>query len=153
MSLFLLFFFSFFLLSFFSFLYTFFLLLDGVSKSTRSFTVDETNIFSLFLSFSEYIYNLQYLGRVEGKTVLRCTYLFWRVYFSCSFLLRTSDISPESAESAFLLTTVQRFCSMLFMGHFPGAALNRRFYPSISVLKTQDPLPNFLWRKGTISRR
>ena len=142
------FFFSFFLLSFFSFLFfiLFFLLLEKVSKSTRSFTVDETNLSSLFLSFSEYIYNFQYLGRVEGKTVLRCTYLFRRVYFLSSFILRTSDSSPESAGSAFL----QRFCSMLFTGHSPGAAVNQRLYPSTSVLKTKDPLPNFLWRKGTI---
>ena len=69
-----LFFLSFFL-SFFPFLFfiIFFLLLEKVSKSTRSFTVDETNLFSLFLSFSEYICNFQYLGRVEGKTVLSCT--------------------------------------------------------------------------------
>ena len=67
-----------FFFSFFPFLFfiLFFLLLEGVSKSTRSFTVDETNTFNLFLSFSEYIYNFQKLGRVEGKTVLSCTYLF-----------------------------------------------------------------------------
>ena len=57
---------------------------------------------------------------------------------------------PESVGSAFLLTTVQRFCSMLFTRHSSGAAVNRRLYPSTSVLKSKDPLPNFLWQKGTI---
>ena len=150
------FFFLFFLSSFFlSFLVfiLFFLLLEKVSKSTRSFTVDETNLFSLFPSFSEYIYNFQYLGRVEGKTVLSCTYLFRRVYFSYSFLLCTCDISPESAGSAFLLTTVQRFCSMLFT--VPAGALGCRS-TSLSAdfcPQTENPFPNFLWRKGTIFRR
>ena len=49
---------------------------------------------------------------------------FRRVYFSGSFLLWASGISLESAGSAFLLTTVQRFCSRLFTGHsFPGVWL------------------------------
>ena len=68
------FFFFSFSLSFFSFLFfiLFFLLLEKVSKSARSFTVDETNLFSLFLSFSEYIYNFQYFRR---KSSLSCTYI------------------------------------------------------------------------------
>ena len=56
---------------------------------------------------------------------------FRRVYFSGCFLLRASGISLESAGSAFLLTTVQRFCSRLFTGHsFPGAWLTWR--PSLA---------------------
>ena len=42
------------------------------------------------------MYNFQYLGRVEGKTVLSCTYFFRRVYFSSSFPLRACGISLES---------------------------------------------------------
>ena len=143
MSLFLLF--SFLSFLFFSFLFfiLFFLLLEKVSKSTRLFTVDETNLFSLFLSFSIYIYiyiyiyNFQYLGRVEEKKSFKMYLSFRRVYFFCSFLLGTRDISPESAGSASLQTTVQRFCSMLFTGHSPIAVVNRRLYPSTSVLKTK----------------
>ena len=65
---------------------------------------------------------------------------FWRVYFSCSFLLRTSDISPESAGSAFLLTTVQRFCSMLFTGP-PRALANKsaHLFTPAAVLKLKIP--------------
>ena len=68
------------------------------------------------------------------------------------FLSLTDEWHPpsESAWSGFLLTTVQRFCSMLFTGHSPGAAVNRCLYPSTSGFKTEDPLPNFLWWKGTI---
>ena len=65
-----------------------------------------------------------------------------RAYFSGSFLLRTSDIPPESAGSAFLLTTVQRFCSMHFTGDsFPKWAVNRRLYPLTSVLRFLSKFP------------
>ena len=57
---------------------------------------------------------------------------------------------PESAWSAFLLTTVKKFCLMLFTGHSPRAAINRHLYQLTSVLKTEEPFPNFFWRKGTI---
>ena len=60
----------FFLSFFFFFILLFFFLLEKESKSTHSFTVDETNLFSFFLSFFEYRDNFQYLGRVEGKAVL-----------------------------------------------------------------------------------
>ena len=54
----------------FSFLSFFFLSLllkpEKVVKSTRSFTVHETNFFSLFLSFSEYIY-VPIFGKVRKR--------------------------------------------------------------------------------------
>ena len=75
--------------------------------------------------------NFQYLGRVEGKNSFKLYLSCRRVYFSGAFLLRTSDIPPESARSAFLLTTVQSFCSRLFTGYsFPGAWLTWR--PSLA---------------------
>ena len=78
---------------FFSFFLLFFLLLEKVVKSIHSFTVYETNLFSVFLSFPEYIYDFQYLGRVEGKTVLSCTYLFEGF---------TSQVPFFSGQTAFL---------------------------------------------------
>ena len=108
-------------------------------------------IFSVFFLFWIYIYtcNFQYLGRVEGKTVLSCTYLFKGFTSQVPFFYGWVTSPSESAGSAFLLTTVQRFCSMLFTGHYPGAG-NARLYSSTSVLKTKVPFPNFLWRKRTI---
>ena len=116
-------FFDFFLSSFISFFLLFFLLLEKVFKSTHSFMVYETNLFSFFLSFSEYIYtyNFQYLGRLEGKTVLSCTYLFDGFNSQVPFFYGRVTSPSESAGSTFLLTIVQRFCSMLFTGHSPVA--------------------------------
>ena len=45
-------------------------------------------IFSIYFFPFLNTYNFQYLERLGGKTVLRCTYLFRRVHFLDSFLLR-----------------------------------------------------------------
>ena len=128
--------------SFFSFLYTFFLLLEKVSKSTHSFTVDETNLFSLFHSFSEYIYiyiyNFQYLGRVEGKTVLRCTYLFEgftsHIPFSCTWV--TSLQNRLGQPFCWLLSKDSVLCFLL--GFSELRAVDRRLCPPTSVLKLKS---------------
>ena len=81
MSLFLLFsFLSFFFLSFLSFYFSFFYLRKYLSPLIHLRLMKQ--IFSVsFLPFLNiyiyiYIYNFKYLGRVEGKTILSCTYLF-----------------------------------------------------------------------------
>ena len=138
------------------FFFLFFLSLEKVSKSTHSFTVYETNLFSFFLSFSEYIYtyNIQYLGRVEGKIVLSCTYLFEGFTLQVPFFYGQVTSPSESAGLAFLLTTVQRFCSMLFLhGNSPGAGCRPMSLFVDFCPQTQNPFLNFLWWKGTIFRR
>ena len=130
------FFFIFFLLSFFSlyfpFLYLYLSPLVHLRFMKQIFSVS----FFPFLN----MYNFQYFGRIEGKAVLSCTYLF-----EDSFLLRASGISPESARSAFLLTTGQRFCSKLFTGnYFPGADCKPTSLSVDFCSQTEDSFPNFL---------
>ena len=118
---------------FLSFLFTF-LLLEEVSKSTCSFTVDKTNLFSLFLSFSEYIYNFQYLGRVEGKTVLSCTYLYERFPSQIPFFYGRAVFLYNLAEGDSVI-----FCPKILFYSFPGAWLTWRSFlakvcPELKIL-------------------
>ena len=129
---------SFFLV--FSLYFSFFYL----RKSTRSFMVYETNLFSFFLSFSEYIYiyiyiyNFQYLGRVEGKTVFSCTYLFEGF---------TSHVPFSFGRVTFLQNRLcQPFCWLLFkdsvlcfLRGLPELwPVDRRLCPPTSVLKLKS---------------
>ena len=147
MSLLLLFsFLSFFFLSFLFF--SFFYLREYLSPLIHLRFMKQIFSVSFFPFLNIYIYiYIQYLGRVEGKTVLSCAYLFEGFTSLVAFFTDEWHPPSESAGSAFLVTTVQTFCSMLFTGHSPGAAVNRCLYPSTSVLKTKDPLPNFLLMK------
>ena len=143
--------FFFFSFLFFSLYFTFFYLRKYLSPLVHLWWAKQ--IFSVFFFAFLNIYSFQYLGRVEGKKVSSCTYLFEGFTSQVPFFYGRVTPPPESAGPAFLLTTVQRFCSMLFTGHSPGVAVNRRLHPSTFVLKTKNPFPNFLWRKGTIFRR
>ena len=70
------------------------------------------------------------MGRLGGKTVLRCTYLFRRVHFLDSFLLRGSGVSLESGGKAPVI-----FCPKNL------SALPRSFGNSFNTSRYADRFP------------
>ena len=82
---------------------------------------------SLFFFFFFWIHIIPIFRKGRRKNILSCTYL-WQGKFSASFLLRASGILQNLAECAFLLSFVQRFCSMLFYGDLLDFWLETGFF-------------------------
>ena len=102
----------------FSFLSFFlsFLLLEKVSKSIHSFTVDETESFQfLFFLFWIHIIPIFRKGRRKNSLVVL---IFDRTYFSGSFLLWTSDIPPRIG----WISLSVDFCPKILFYAFYGAS-------------------------------
>ena len=104
--------FSFFLSFFFfllSFLFTFFFLLEKVAKSTHSFTIYETNLFSFFLSFSEYIHTYHHHHHHHIALVARISLTLSR-HSSLSFIAlgRSSGQHPVSSHSCWMYVRAGR---------------------------------------------
>ena len=89
-------------------------------------------IFSIYFFPFLNTYKFQYLGRFGGKTVLRCTYLFRRVHFLDSFLLRGNAVSLESGGKAPV-----NFCPKILFCSFPGvlATVSTHLITPTTVLK------------------
>ena len=99
--------------------------------------------------FFFWIHIIPILRKGRRKNCVSCTYL-WQGLFLGSFLLQASGILQNLAGCTFLLSSVQRFCSILFTGTsrsfgFKPVSLSTDFCP-----QTKDSFPNFLWRKGII---
>ena len=82
-----------------------------------------------FLNIYIYIYNFQYLWRVEAKTVLSCSYLFEGFTSQVPFFYGRVTSPSESAGYS------PKILFYAFYGHSPEGAVDRRLYLSTSVLK------------------
>ena len=133
------FFLLFFFLSFFSFLS-----FTWESILVHSFIYGWWNKSFQFLSFLFWMHIIPIFRKGRRKNSSSCTYLC-EGYFSGSFLLRASGILQNLAEGAFLISSVQRFCSTLSRSLAKSASISCQ-----CLSRTKDPFPNFLWRKGII---
>ena len=126
-------------LLFFSLYFSFFYLREYLSPLVHLRWTKKLFSVSFFPFLYIYIYNFQYLGRVEGKTVLSCTYRFQRVYFSCSFLLRTSDIHLRIGWVSLSADYCPKSLFYAFYGP-PGALANKsaHLFTPTAVLKLKS---------------
>ena len=92
-------------------------------------------------------YKFQYVGRLGGKTVLRCTYLFRRVHFQDSFLLRGSGVSLESGGKAPVI-----FCPKILFRSFPGvlATVSAHLFTPTAVQELKMLFPISSDEKGLL---
>ena len=140
-----------FLLSPFFFLSFFFYLRKCLSHRAEAFNKVHSLIYcwwnrilsvSLFLFW---IHIIPILRKGRRKNSLSCTYL-WQGLIS-RLLSFTGEWHPQNlAERAFLMSSVQRLCSTLFTGDFPGAWLNWRLSlanvcPEVKILFASEGPP------------
>ena len=136
-----------FLLSPFFFLSFFFNLRKCLSRRTEACNKSYSLIYywcNRILSVSLFLFWIRIVSifwKGRRKNSLSCSYLWRGLNVHIPFFLRASDTPRIGWISAFLLTSVQRFCSNLFSGDFPRSLLNWRL-----SLANVCPELNFLFQ-------